>query len=126
MSEATAGRRAVTLTVTPDPGSQFTGWSGACTGTALTCKLTMSQSRSVKASFAGSSVPTYTLNVTGRGTGSGTVVSQAGTIAGDQLRHLVGHGRKRGLYCCLSWGHRGHPHSQSDRWAQFRWLERRL
>jgi hypothetical protein len=68
----------VTLTVTPDPGSQFTGWSGACTGTALTCKLTMSQSRSVKARFAGSSVPTYTLNVTGRGTGSGTVVSQAG------------------------------------------------
>ena len=68
----------VTLTVTPDPGSQFSGWSGACTGTALKCKLTMSQSRSVKASFAGSSVPTYTLNVTGRGTGAAPSSSQAG------------------------------------------------
>src|SRR6185295_7486326 len=73
-------KTAVTLTVTPDPGSQFTGWSGACTGTALTCKLTMSQSRSVKASFAGSSTPTYALNVTGSGTGSGTIVSQSGLL----------------------------------------------
>jgi hypothetical protein len=70
-------KTAVTLTVTPDPGSRFTGWSGACTGTALTCKLTMSQSRSVKASFAGSSAPTYTLNVAGSGTGSGTITSQS-------------------------------------------------
>ncbi|HKU59942.1 MAG TPA: galactose oxidase-like domain-containing protein [Gemmatimonadales bacterium] len=68
----------VTLSVVADPGSRFTGWSGACTGTALTCKLTMSQSRSVKASFAGSSAPTYTLNVTGSGTGSGTIASQSG------------------------------------------------
>ena len=60
-------KTAVTLTVMTDPGSRFTGWSGACTGTALTCKLTMSQSRSVKASFAGSSAPTYTLNVAGSG-----------------------------------------------------------
>jgi hypothetical protein len=71
-------KTAVTLTVTPDPGSQFTGWSGACTGTALTCRLTMSQSRSVKASFAGSSAPSFTLNVAGAGTGSGTVTSQTG------------------------------------------------
>jgi len=71
-------KTAVTLTVTPDSGSRFTGWSGACTGTALTCKLTMSQSRSVKASFSGSSAPTYTLNVAGSGTGSGTITSQSG------------------------------------------------
>jgi uncharacterized repeat protein (TIGR02543 family) len=71
-------KTSVTLTVAADPGSRFTGWSGACTGTATTCRLTMTQSRSVKASFSGSSVPKYTLNVTGAGTGSGTVTSQTG------------------------------------------------
>jgi uncharacterized membrane protein YeaQ/YmgE (transglycosylase-associated protein family) len=41
----------VTLTATPAPGSQLTGWSGACTGTLLTCTLTMSQHLLVSASF---------------------------------------------------------------------------
>ena len=31
----------VTLTATPDAGMKFTGWSGACTGTAPTCTLTV-------------------------------------------------------------------------------------
>jgi hypothetical protein len=42
----------VTLTATPAPGSQFSGWSGPCTGTSLTCTLMMSQHVSVSASFA--------------------------------------------------------------------------
>ena len=41
----------VTLTATPGPDQVFTGWSGACSGTALTCTVTMSQSQSVGATF---------------------------------------------------------------------------
>lgn len=40
----------VTLAALPDPGSFFVGWSGSCTGTA-TCKLTMTTSRWVTATF---------------------------------------------------------------------------
>ena len=69
----------VQLTATPDsPGSTFTGWSGACSGTAPTCKVVMTQSRSVQANFAGQGTPDFMLNVTGDGNGNGTVTSQAG------------------------------------------------
>jgi uncharacterized protein (DUF362 family) len=42
---------AVTLAAAPQPGSVFTGWSGACSGTGA-CAVTMDGSRSVVASFA--------------------------------------------------------------------------
>lgn len=41
----------VTLTATPDPGSPWVGWQGACTGTATTCTLTMDSDKSVTANF---------------------------------------------------------------------------
>jgi hypothetical protein len=41
----------VTLTATPDPGSPWIGWAGACTGTARTCTLTMTSNMSVTANF---------------------------------------------------------------------------
>jgi RHS repeat-associated protein len=41
----------VTLTPVPDPGSTFTGWSGACSGSG-TCQVTMSGARPVAATFA--------------------------------------------------------------------------
>ncbi len=41
----------VTLTATPANGSRFKGWTGACTGT-QTCTVTMSQARTVTATFA--------------------------------------------------------------------------
>ena len=60
----------VTLTATPALYSRFTGWSGACTGTATTCTLSMTAARAATATF----VPvTYAMTVTK--TGSGTVTS---------------------------------------------------
>lgn len=42
---------AVTLTATPDVGSVWTGWTGACSGTALTCTVVISKDTSVQANF---------------------------------------------------------------------------
>lgn len=41
----------VTLEATPEPGWTFTGWSGACSGSANVCSVTMAGSRDVSASF---------------------------------------------------------------------------
>ncbi len=41
----------LTLTATPQSGSTFIGWSGACTGTS-TCTVTMDSARTVVANFA--------------------------------------------------------------------------
>jgi hypothetical protein len=41
----------VTLTATSVPGSSFTGWSGACSGSAPACTLTMGGAKSVTAAF---------------------------------------------------------------------------
>lgn len=43
----------VTLIATPATGATFTGWTGACGGTATSCTVLMSQSKSVTASFVG-------------------------------------------------------------------------
>jgi RHS repeat-associated protein len=49
----------VTLTATPATGSTFGGWSGACTGSAATCTVTLDQARSVNATFSAPAVTTY-------------------------------------------------------------------
>lgn len=41
----------ITLTALAGAGSQFAGWSGACTGSALHCTLAMTRSRQATASF---------------------------------------------------------------------------
>jgi lysophospholipase L1-like esterase len=74
-----ANGTSVTLTATPGAGSLFQGWSGACTGTATTCAVAMTQARNVTATFMGS-VPPVSLTVTLAGTGSGTVTSNPGGI----------------------------------------------
>ncbi len=66
----------VTLTATPATGSNFTGWSGDCTGTDP-CTVTMTQARSVTATFT---LQTFTLSVSKGGAGSGTVSSSPAGI----------------------------------------------
>ncbi|HYD42592.1 MAG TPA: glycosyl hydrolase family 8 [Anaeromyxobacter sp.] len=73
-SASFASGTVVTLTATAATGSSFSGWSGACTGTATTCTVTMSAARSVTATFNVNPI-LYPLTVTRAGTGSGTVTS---------------------------------------------------
>ncbi len=47
-----SGGTVVTLTATPPAGQSFLGWGGACSGTATTCVVTMSDNRSVQATFS--------------------------------------------------------------------------
>ena len=65
----------VTLVATPDAHAQFTGWSGACTGTGP-CVVTMDLVTMVTASFDAA----YTLTVTRLGNGSGVVTSSPAGI----------------------------------------------
>lgn len=48
---------AVTLSAAPASGSIFSGWGGACSGTATTCVVSMSAARAVSATFNLSIVP---------------------------------------------------------------------
>src|SRR5262249_46021682 len=63
------------LTATANPGSDFTGWSGACTGTNA-CQLTMNQNQAVTANFTLRQVNTLTVSVSG----NGSIPSTPGTI----------------------------------------------
>lgn len=51
-SASFAPTASVTLTEAPGTGYTFTGWGGACSGTATTCVVSMSAAQSVSAAFA--------------------------------------------------------------------------
>jgi subtilisin family serine protease len=67
----------VTLIAHASSGSMFTGWSGACTGTASTCHVSMTAARAVTATFAVTKVLTFIKG----GTGSGKVTSSPAGIS---------------------------------------------
>lgn len=51
-TESYAGGTSVTLTAAAASGSKFAGWSGACSGTAATCTVSMNAQMAVTASFS--------------------------------------------------------------------------
>jgi hypothetical protein len=61
----------VTFTAAPAIGSAFSGWSGACTGTAA-CTVQVTDTASVTATFA---LTTFRVNIQLTGTGNGRVTS---------------------------------------------------
>ena len=73
----------VELTATPDPGSEFFKWSGACAG-AGPCEVTMSAGKTVHATFK--ATPKLMLSVTKTGPGAVTS-SPAGIECGAQCAH---------------------------------------
>jgi hypothetical protein len=74
----------VTLTAAPAAGSVHTGWSGCDTVSGPTCTVTMSDARTVTATFA---VQTFTLTVTKTRllTGNGTVTSSSSPASSSQI-----------------------------------------
>lgn len=68
----------VTLSAQPDAASQFTGWSGDCSGTG-SCVVTMSAAKGVTATFDPLPPPTHRLDVTV--SGDGTLSSSPAGIA---------------------------------------------
>ena len=91
-SEDYKAHSSITLTATPsDSFSQFTGWSGGCTGTG-TCVISMDQAQSVTATFELVSFP---LGVSKTGDGTGRVTSNpagidcGGDCSEDYKAHTV-------------------------------------
>jgi len=60
----------VTLTAVPDANYNFTGWSGDCSGTVSTCRLTMTEALNVTASFVAQTNADFTLTVNTAGNGT--------------------------------------------------------
>jgi uncharacterized repeat protein (TIGR02543 family) len=71
----------VSLTAAPDTGYDFTGWSGACSGTTNPCSVTMNANKTVGATFT---IQTFTLTVTppSNGTITGTGIDCSSTVPG--------------------------------------------
>jgi Divergent InlB B-repeat domain len=69
----------VTLTATPGAGQSFTGWTGACTGSASACVVSLNQARSVGATFAPTAGTSAVLSVSL--TGNGSVASNPAGIS---------------------------------------------
>jgi len=70
---------AVSMTATPASGSVFGGWSGACTGTG-SCTVTMSEARTLTATFSPASVTTTRIEETSSAVRyTGTFHSQSNT-----------------------------------------------
>jgi hypothetical protein len=65
----------VTLTAAANTNSTFTGWSGACSGTATTCQVTMNGNTSVGAAFT---LKSFTISASA---GTGGTISPSGSVS---------------------------------------------
>jgi hypothetical protein len=65
----------VTLTAAPAAGQSFAGWTGACSGSAPSCTVTMNGPKTVSAAFGQQPAPPQTFPLAVSTTGSGTVTS---------------------------------------------------
>jgi subtilisin family serine protease len=70
----------VTLTATAASGSVFAGWSGACSGTAATCTVSIAGATSVVAAFGPATTPPVRYALAVSVAGSGSVTSQPAGI----------------------------------------------
>lgn len=57
LGSAFASGTLITLTATPNNGATFSGWSGSCGGTALTCTFALNADYTITATFTGNSTP---------------------------------------------------------------------
>lgn len=95
------GGTVVTFTAVPSPGSTFAGWTGACTGMATTCTVTINAATAVGATFSsppvddavfvsqntvtsGTAGTWWSTQVTLRNTGNTTWTTAAGYALGSQ------------------------------------------
>jgi Divergent InlB B-repeat domain/Bacterial Ig domain/Glucodextranase, domain B len=82
----------VTLTATPDSGSSFASWGGACSGTNNTCTITMNQAQNVTAAFntnlppADTTPPTISISSP---TNNSTVITDTVTVSGNAYDNLA-------------------------------------
>ncbi|MBI5259921.1 MAG: PKD domain-containing protein [Burkholderiales bacterium] len=60
----------VTLTASADAGQAFAGWGGACSGSARSCTVSITQARHVTATFTQAAAPSFALAVAVSGAGS--------------------------------------------------------
>lgn len=80
----------LSLTATAAASTRFVGWSGACTGADPVCTVSVDAAKSVTATFA---LKQYPVVVQKRGTGTGVVSNQPGTITcGSTCNELDDHG----------------------------------
>ena len=75
----------IALAHSASSGSEFTEWSGACTGTG-TCKVKMSEAKAVDARFEPVPTPRYSLRIELAGSGSGLVSCDGGACAATYLK----------------------------------------
>lgn len=99
----------VTLTASPRVGSDFIGWSGACSGSAPECSFTLTEASLAVAAFE---ARIYDIDVDTLGAGQGAITSQDADIdCGSACHAHVAHGDEVTLHAVpeagsslLSWG----------------------
>jgi hypothetical protein len=79
----------VSLQATPAQGSRFLGWSGACTGSNVSCTVTLADTASVAADFGTASCASVSsAGRVGWWSGAGSTVG----VSGPSLTGAVGYG----------------------------------